>query len=127
MKRFPVMSRSATLIALTLVVALGGCASTPMPSERLAVAEAAVKRADTRSTRENAPAELQVAIAKLASARQAVNSKEYELAGQLAEQAEVDAQAAELHARLVRSRISAEESQKAAQILRKESVRNSAQ
>lgn len=126
MKRFPAMSSPATLTALILIAVLSGCASTPMPSEQLAVAEAAVQRADTRSTRESAPAELQIAIAKLARARQAVNSEDYELAGQLAEQAEVDAQAAELHAQLVRSKTSAEESKKAAQILREESKRNSA-
>lgn len=126
MKRFPAITGPVTLSALILVVALSGCASAPVPSERLAVAEAAVQRANSRSTSESAPAELQIAIAKLASARQAVNSEDYELAAQLAEQAEVDAQVAELHAQLVRSRIAAEESQKAAQILREETNRGNA-
>ena len=127
MKRFPLKFGPAALSALLVVGALSGCAGTPMPSERLAVAEAAVQRANNRATSESAPAELQIAIAKLASARQAVNSEDYVLAAQLAEQAQVDAEAAELHAQMVRSKIAADESQKAAQSLRDETNRNSAQ
>ena len=53
---------AATAVALSAAVLLAsGCASTPMPVEQLAVAEAAVQRASTASTRESAPAELGVA------------------------------------------------------------------
>lgn len=111
----------AMVLGLTIAVPIGGCASTPpVPNERLAVAEAAVNRASSASTSENAPAELQVAIAKLASARQAVASEEYELAGRLAEQAVIDAHVAELRAQSVRTRKSALESQEAARVLREE-------
>lgn len=111
----------AVVLGLTVAFLIGGCASTPpVPNERLAVAEAAVNRASSTSTSENAPAELQIAIAKLASARQAVASEEMELAGRLAEQAVIDAQVAELRAQAVRTHKSALESQEAARVLREE-------
>jgi hypothetical protein len=112
---------TAVVLGLTVAFLIGGCASTPpVPNERLAVAEAAVNRASSTSTSENAPAELQIAIAKLASARQAVASEDMELAGRLAEQAVVDAQVAELRAQAARSKKSALESQEAARVLREE-------
>jgi hypothetical protein len=114
-------SAPATMLALalasSLVLVLGACASAPVPTEKLAVAEAAVERANTAGTSENAPGELQIALAKLASARQAATDKDYERARQLAEQAEVDAQVAELHAQSARSLKAAQESQAAARAL----------
>lgn len=111
----------ATALALaSSLVILGGCASLPVPSEQIAVAEASVQRANTGSTSENAAGELQIAIAKLASAKQAVNDKDYERARYLAEQAQIDAQVAEMHAQSVRSRKAAQESQEAARVLREE-------
>ena len=47
-------------------------------------------------------------------------NENYELAGQLAEQAELDAQVAVLHAQSTRTRLAAQESQAAAQALRDE-------
>jgi hypothetical protein len=114
-------SAPATMLALalasSLVLVLGACASAPVPTEKLAVAEAAVERANTAGTSENAPGELQIALAKLASARQAVADEDYERARRLAEQAEVDAQVAELHAQSARSLKAAQESQAAARAL----------
>lgn len=121
MKTF--ISRRAAGSALALVttlVVLGGCASTPPPTQQMAVAEATVKHANTNSTNENAAGELQIAIAKLANARDAMTSKDYRRAGQLAEQAELDAQVAELHAQSTSSRKAAQESQDAARVLREE-------
>jgi len=113
---------TATSIALgiTALVFISGCATAPIPVEQMAVAEAAIQRASTSSTSESAAGELQIATAKLASARQAVISKDYDRAKQLAEQAEVDAQVAELHAQSVRARKAAQESQDAARVLREE-------
>jgi hypothetical protein len=109
------------LLALALAaMLLGACASTPPPVEKMAVAEAAVERASSAGTRENAPAELQIAIGKLTRARQAVVNKDYEHAGQLAEQAELDAHVAEARAQSVRSQRSATESQNAARVLQEE-------
>lgn len=107
-------------LAVTALVALGGCASTPAPIEKMAVAEAAIQTASTTSTSEGAPGELQIATAKLVSARQAMADENYERAGQLAEQAELDAQVAVLHAQSARARTSAQESQDAARALHDE-------
>jgi hypothetical protein len=122
MNTLPFIPAPAAILALALASplagVLGGCASAQM-----AVAEASVQQANSNSTRENAPAELQIAIDKLASARQAMTRKDYELAGQLAEQAHVDAQVAEMHAQSARSRKAAQESQEAARALSEEANR----
>lgn len=132
MKSPPVKNRLRNLrtyaglsIAAALTV-LVGCASTPPPSEQMAVAEASVRRASTTNTSESAGVELQIATGKLASARQSMISKDYDRARQLAEQADVDAQVAELRAQSARSRKAAQESQDAARALREEISRKSA-
>lgn len=112
-------------IALAGLVALGGCASTPAPNEQLAVAEAAVQRANTTSTSESSAVELKVATNKLASAREAMAAKDYELATRLAEQAEVDAQVAEMRAQAARSRQAAQQAMDASRVLREEINRKS--
>jgi len=111
------------LFALALASSLAvvaGCASVPEPTDKMAVAEAAILRASTSGTSVDAARELQLATDKLTAARQAMSSKEYERAGQLAEQATVDAQAAEIHAQSARSRKAAQETQDAAFVLREE-------
>jgi hypothetical protein len=124
MKTHSLIPTPAALLSLalasSLVVALGGCATQPVPNERMAVAEAAVKGASTTSTSENAPSELLIAKTKLDSARQAANNTDYERAAQLAEEAQVDARVAELHAQSEISRKAALESQEAARVLREE-------
>lgn len=113
---------AAVITGMTL---LGGCASTPPPTQKMAVAEATVKHANTNSTNESAAGELQIAIAKLNSAREAMTRKDYARAAQLAEQAELDAQVAELHAQTVRSQKAARESVEAARVLGEEINRKS--
>ena len=109
----------ALALATSLAV-VAGCANVPKPTDNMAVAEAAILRASTSGTSADAARELQLATDKLTAARQAMNSKEYERAGQLAEQATVDAQAAEIHAQSARSRKAAQETQDAARVLREE-------
>jgi hypothetical protein len=110
-----------TLVASSAVLlALGGCASTPMPTEQLAVAEAAVQRANTTSTQEAAPAELATAVGKLARARSAVTAGDAMLARRMADEATVDAQMAEQHAAASRATLAARESENAARVLREE-------
>ncbi len=120
----------ATVLALVLsigiIATLGGCASTPVSKEKMAVAESSVQHANTSSTSESAGAELQIALNKLARARQAVANKDYALANQLAEQTEVDALVAELHAQSIRSRKAALETKDAAQALTEEINRKTA-
>jgi hypothetical protein len=111
------------MLALALALALSGCTSQPVSNEPMALARASVQRADTSNTRVAAPAQLQTAVAKLASAEQAAAREDYELSAQLAEQADLDAQVATLHAQRVRSERSAQESLDAAAALRDESRR----
>jgi hypothetical protein len=118
--------RISLAAALALAALLGACASTPMPTQQLAVAQAAVKQADTSSTADDAGTELQVAKSKLAAAQQAEARKDYVLAAQLADQAQVDAQVAQLHAQSMRSRKAAQDSQDAARVLREELARKAA-
>lgn len=124
MNRLPLIPKRATMLTLanasSALLVLVGCASTPAPIAKMAVAEAALKHASTTNTTENAPGELQIATAKLARARAAMDNEEYILAGQLAEQVEVDAQVAVLHAQSTRARKAAQESQDAARVLREE-------
>lgn len=126
MNIFPLARISVSAIALTAAVVLvTGCAGTPPPTEQMAVAEATVKNANTSSTSEMAAGELQIAIAKLVSAREAMARKDYRRAGQLAEQAELDARIAELHAQSVRAQRAADESMEASRVLNEEINRKS--
>lgn len=99
---------------------LGACAAPPMAPMQLAVAEAAVQRANTAGTAADAPAELRVAVDKLAAARAAVAAGDPARARTLAEQVALDARVAELHAETMRSRRAAEESQAAGRALSEE-------
>jgi hypothetical protein len=108
------------LALATSLAVVAGCASVPAPTGKMAVAEAAILHASTSGTSADAARELQLATDKLTAARQAMSGKEYERAGQLAEQAAVDAQAAEIHAQSVRSRKAAQETQDAARVLAEE-------
>jgi hypothetical protein len=117
----PTRNTTLTLaLAVTALLAVSGCASTAPPVAKMAVAESAVQTASTTNTREGAPHELQIATAKLISARQAMADEKYERAGQLAEQAEVDSRVAMLHAQSERALTAATESQDAARALRDE-------
>lgn len=120
------MNTQATLMhkcrtaTMTLVVAmmLAACSSVQPPTTEMAVAESAVQRANTADTRDGAPAQLQIAIAKLDSARSAFEREDYELADQLAQQTQVDAELAEAIAQAVTAELAAQETQAAARALR---------
>jgi hypothetical protein len=120
-KTHPTLASSTVTAAVAAwLLVLGGCASAPMPTEQLAVAEAAVQRANTTSTQEAAPAELATAVGKLARARSAVTSGDAVLARRMADEATVDAQLAEQHAQASRAALAARESDNAARVLREE-------
>ena len=108
------------IVPVALAALLTACASTPVPLEQMAVAEAAVARASTASTSETASAELRVATEHLAQARSALANGDRVRARQMAERADVDAQVAELRARATQSTIAADESSEAARALREE-------
>lgn len=112
---------SVPALVMTLLIALPASAAAPLAlSEKMAVAEASVQQANSTSNSENAANELQIATAKLMSARKALADKDYVRAEQLAEQAQVDALVAMRHAEAQRSRKAALESQDAARALTEE-------
>lgn len=114
-------------VALTLLacaaLTLGACATAPVPMQEMAVAEAAVLRANGSRTGQHAPAELAVAVAKLNSARTALAAGNSDQARRLAHEATLDAQVAELHADAVQATAAARESEDAARVLREEIIR----
>lgn len=75
------------------------CASTPMPTDKLAVAKTAVDRAEQAQAAQFAQVELTTARNKLASAQAAADKHDANVAARMADQAEVDAQLAEATAR----------------------------
>jgi hypothetical protein len=86
---------------LWFAIAFGivGCASTPMPVEKLAVAKSSIERAEQAQAAQFAQVELNSARNKYAAAQAAADKKEAGVAARLADQADVDAQLAESTAR----------------------------
>lgn len=115
--------REAVIAAAVLTVV--GCASTPIPNEKIAVAKASVQRAEQSGAPEFAPVELAAAKDKLNRAEKAASDREAQPATMLAEQADVDAQLAEATATQQKSHKAASEFDASMQTLRQESMRNS--
>jgi hypothetical protein len=113
-----VMTRIGIIFATIALMA--GCASAPPPIVQMAVARAAVGNATQAGANELAPVQLQTARDKLASAETAMTAKNYVLAKNLAEQAEVDAKLAGTTARSVKARKAADAVQEDSRVLRKE-------
>jgi hypothetical protein len=115
--------RGAVIAAAVLAVA--GCASTPIPNEKIAVAKASVQRAEQSGAPEFAPVELAAARDKLSRAEKSASAREAQPATMLAEQANADAQLAEATAMQQRSHKAATEFDTSMQALSQESMRSS--
>ena len=111
---------TAFALVLLSAVALGACATKPMPMQEMAVADAAVQRASSTRTAQLAPMELGVAVGKLSNARAALAAGNAEQARRLAREATADAQVADLHADAVQATAAAKDSEDAARVLREE-------
>ena len=111
--------------ALLAAAVLAGCASTPIPNEKIAVAKASVQRAEQSGAPEFAPVEMAAARDKLNRAEKAAADREAQPATVLAEQADVDAQLAEATAAQQRAHKAATEFDASMQALRQESMRSS--
>jgi hypothetical protein len=121
-RHLPSWTIAAACAALTV---LAGCASTPAPNEKIAVAKAAVQHAEQAGAPELAPVELATARDKLARAEKNAAENKQDRATMLAEQANVDAQLAEATADQQRSHKAALESDAGMQALRQETIRSS--
>src|ERR1700738_2776087 len=91
------------------VLRAAGCASTPIPNEKIALAKASIQRAEQSGAPEFAPVELASARDKLSRAEKAAAHRDAQPATMLAEQANVDAQLAEATAIQQRSHKAATE------------------
>jgi len=110
--------------AMVAIAALTGCASTPVPNDKIAVAQAALSRAEQNGAPEYAPVQLSTARDKLARAEAAQADHKYLPASQLAEQANVDAQLAEATADEQKSEKAAAQFDASMQALRQSSQQN---
>jgi hypothetical protein len=115
-----------TIAASTAVVALmfaAGCASKPIQTDRLALAQQAIERAERAGAVELAPVEIRNARDKLAAAQRAAEAREAAPTVRLAEQAEVDAQLAEATARAEKSARTVAELDESLRALQRETQR----
>ncbi|MEY3288500.1 MAG: hypothetical protein RLZZ419_742 [Pseudomonadota bacterium] len=110
--------QSIGLITVTAVF-LHGCAGLP-PTEQMAISKVAVTNATRAGGNEFAPLPLKSAMDKMDAAEHAINDKEYVLALQLAEEAQVDAQLATATVRSIKAQKAASALQDDNRVLRQE-------
>lgn len=106
------------------IVALVGCASSPVPNEKIAVARASVQRTEQAGAPQAAPVELASSRDKLSRADKAAADDKGDAAAQLADQANVDAEIADAAAIQQKSHKAAVEFDASMQALRQESMRS---
>jgi hypothetical protein len=108
-------------------VLLAACASTPPPTEQLAVTNAAVARAAGAGGPEYAPAEMGLAREKLNRANVAIAAKDNDRALALLQQSQLDAQLAEAKAEATKAQKAADALAQSSQALREEMARKTNQ
>jgi Domain of unknown function (DUF4398) len=86
------------LLAMIVLLTLAACASVPAPAQDVAEAERAVQAATDAGAETVAPAEFEKARGKLEAAKSALQAQQHLKARQLAEQALVDAELAQVTA-----------------------------
>jgi Domain of unknown function (DUF4398) len=118
------LKSTGAAIALSFI-AMAAYASNPVPDETIAVAKAAVQRAEQSGAPQAAPVELASARDKLARAEKANADHRPKPAIALADQATIDAQVAEATAQKERAAKAAAEFDASMATLRQESNRNS--
>ncbi|WP_350133323.1 DUF4398 domain-containing protein [Nitrosomonas sp.] len=107
-------------VAVISAIFMAGCASIPAPTEQMAVSKAAVNNALSAGSNEFAPVQLKSAMEKMDAAERAMTDRNYELARQLAEQAQIDAKLAGTMARSSKAQKAADALQEGSRVLRKE-------
>jgi len=110
------------IVGVTVICAifLAGCASIPAPTEEIATSRTAIDNALSAGGNEFAPLQLKSAIDKMEAAERAMGDKNYVLARQLAEQAQIDAQLAGAMARSNKAQKAADALQESSRVLRQE-------
>ncbi len=120
---YPLKSNHAVLwigAVVSASILMAGCVSNQAPTAQIAVSKAAVSNAMSSGGNEYAPTQLKSAMDKLDAAEKAMADKNYDLARQLAEQAEVDAKLAGAMARSMKAQKAAAAVQEDIRVLRHE-------
>jgi hypothetical protein len=108
------------LITVIAVILISACASVPPPTEQVAISNEVVKNANSSDANKFAPLQLKSANEKMKAANDAMRDKKYELARQLSEQAQVDAQLAIEMERSAKAQKAADAIQEDNRVLRQE-------
>lgn len=119
---YRIKSYQLPLLSLIIVsgIFISACATNPPPVELIAVSKAAVNDANVAGANELAPIQYKSAMDKMSAAEVAMASKDYPLAQQLAEQAQVDAKLATAMARAAKAKKAADALQEDTRILNQE-------
>lgn len=115
----------AKAMAAASVLGLAACASMPPPTDQLARAESAIKRAEEARVADYASPELKSAREKLVAAREAVTREDMVLAERLADQARLDAEVATAKTEAAKAKANIAEMKKANSAIQQEADRNS--
>jgi len=100
------------------------CATTKPPTDELARTQAAINQAEQVGARDYAPLEIREAKKKLEQARELMDRKEFERAARLADQAEVDAELAEVKTLSGKAQKAVNELRESIKALKQEILRN---
>jgi hypothetical protein len=114
--------------AVAAAIFMSGCASTPAipaPTDQMALSRAAISSAGSAGASEYAPVQFKSAMDKMDGAERAMGTKNYGLARQLAEEAQVDAQLAAATARAGKAQKAADALQQSDRVLKNELDRSS--
>ena len=111
-------------VAAAALGLMAGCASTPAPTEQMALSRAALDTALSAGGNEYAPLQLQAAMNKMDAAEKALTKEDYAEARKLAEQAEIDANLASAMARSAKAQKASEAVQDDIRVIRQEIERN---
>jgi hypothetical protein len=117
---FMLTSSNRALVFVLSSFLMAACASTPPPTDQLAVSRAAVDSAVRAGATDHAAVELALARGKLERAQAAMNSNNHLEARRLAEQAAVDAELAQARAASARARTAASQVDQSIRALREE-------
>ena len=111
---------------VALAVTLTACGSkAPRPVSELALADSALKNAETSGAREYAPIELRIAREKKEAADAAMADEKYAKARKLTMEAHADADLARAKSDAEKSRLALKEAKDNIEMLRKEAIRTS--
>ena len=111
---------SYALLAVGALALVAGCASTPAPTEQMAVSKSAIANAVSAGGPEYAAVEMKSAQDKMDRANRAMAKEDYDVARSLAEEAQADARLAEKKAQSEKAQKAALVMQEDARVLREE-------